>query len=610
MIGRSRTSAAAVRNTGNATASAGGVAVSGVVDTIQVGYGAPARSRYVEQVRQLAPSALVGRDAELEELAAFSIAADPAPTYVWWRAQAWTGKSALMAWFVLHPPVGVRVVSFFITARYAGQSDRIAFTDVVLEQLADLLDLPMPGYLTEATRAAHLWGLLTEAAALCLQRGERLVLVVDGLDEDRGVVAGPDAYSIAALLPTRTPAGLRVIVSGRPNPPIPADVPVAHPLRDAAAVRVLGPSSYAQVVRQDAQRELRQLLHGTQAEQDLLGLLTAAGGGLALADLADLTGWPAAQVDEHLATVSGRTFNRHRARWHPDPTVYVLGHEELQQQATREIGGARLDDYRQRLHAWADTFRVRGWPPDTPEYVLRGYVRLLSSLGDTDRMFALAVDPDRQLRLRVTSGGDYAALSEINATQTRLASDDADLCRLGRLAVHRVHLAERGASIPRALPTVWALLGRLSHAETLARSITAPDSRAWALADLARVVAAAGDLDQAAALAEQAATVAQTLIDRTSTVWAVAHAACALAGAGRTEQALALAESISGPEHYARALAGVIRAVSITGDADRAAALAERAESAARRVPRPYFRARTFVDVAKGVAATGDRARA
>ena len=44
----------------------------------------------------------------------------------------------------LHPPVGVRVVAFFITARLAAQDTREAFTEVVLEQLAELLGQDLP----------------------------------------------------------------------------------------------------------------------------------------------------------------------------------------------------------------------------------------------------------------------------------------------------------------------------------------------------------------------------------------------------------------------------------------------------------------------------------
>ena len=132
--------------------------------------------------------------------------------------------------------------------------------------------------------------------------------MVDGLDEDRGVTTGPDAHSIAALLPARPPAGLRVIVAGRPDPPIPADVPDDHPLRDPAIVRVLDGSRWAAVVKADMQRELKRLLHGNPAEQDLLGLVAAAGGGLSAGDLAELTGLPRYEIEENLNAVAGRTF--------------------------------------------------------------------------------------------------------------------------------------------------------------------------------------------------------------------------------------------------------------------------------------------------------------
>ena len=55
--------------------------------------------------------------------------------------------------------------------------------------------------LPEATREAYLLDLLAQAADACQAAGERLILVVDGLDEDRGVTTGPDAHSIAGLLP-------------------------------------------------------------------------------------------------------------------------------------------------------------------------------------------------------------------------------------------------------------------------------------------------------------------------------------------------------------------------------------------------------------------------
>lgn len=139
--------------------------------------GSVVRSAYLEQVARIAPPELRDRDAELTEPAEWCATSDDELPYRWLRALAWAGKSALMSWFVLHPPEGVRVVSFFITARLSGQSDKTAFSEVVIEQLAELLQEPLPQLLTDSTRDAHLLGLLGQAAVVCGKRGERLVLV-------------------------------------------------------------------------------------------------------------------------------------------------------------------------------------------------------------------------------------------------------------------------------------------------------------------------------------------------------------------------------------------------------------------------------------------------
>ena len=246
-----------------AHAESGGVAAYSI-GAVNVGPGRLAvRSAYRKQVGRIAPPELVGREAELRELAAYCTEPGRGP-YVWWQAPAWAGKSALMSTFVLHPPAGVRVVAFFITARLGAQDTREAFTEVVLEQLAELLEQELPS-LTAATRDAHLLRMLEQAAEACATQGERLILMVDGLDEDRGVTTGPDAHSIAALLPTDPPAGMRVVVAGRPDPPIPDDVPGWHRLRDPGIVRLLASSAYAQDIKALARQELWRLLRGTPA---------------------------------------------------------------------------------------------------------------------------------------------------------------------------------------------------------------------------------------------------------------------------------------------------------------------------------------------------------
>ena len=469
-----------------------------LVDLEPIPFLTTTRSAYLLQVARIAPEQLTGRAAELAELAAFCTA-DDERRYAYWRGPAWAGTSALMAWFVLHPPPGVRVVSFFITARFAGQNDRTAFTEVVLEQLSEVLDQP-PVPVSDATRDLRFLDLLAMAAQRCLERGERLVLVVDGLDEDRGVTAGPDSYSIAALLPARPPAGVRVIVSGRTNPPIPTDVPEQHPLRRPEVVRPLAISAFGQVVRADAHRELRQLLRGEPIEQDVLGLIVAAAGGLSQLDLAELAGWPPWQVGDYLAAVSGRTFVGQAGSWPGEGASprYALGHEELQQTAVTYFGERRLDAYRHRLYDWADGYRERGWPPETPDYLLRDYVSLLRSVDDGAALVALAVDRHRHARLLDRTGSDSAALAEIaTALRVGAARDDPDLPGQARLAIHRDFLNSRNNDLPEFLPALYVTLGQAQRGGDLLLAMTESSGRQDAARAFVYELVSAGRDDEA-----------------------------------------------------------------------------------------------------------------
>lgn len=460
-----------------------------------------ARSAYLEQVESMFPGELIGREAELAELAAFCTAPDDGPGYAWWQAPAWAGKTALLAWFVLHPPAGVRVVSFFVTARYRGQSDRTAFLEIVLEQLAELAGQPLPSSLTEAKSPGWLSRLLKDAAAVCVNRGERLVLVVDGLDEDRGVTVGPDAHSIAALLPASPPEGTRVLVAGRPDPPVPSDVPDWHPLKDARNIRSLSPSPSAEVIRGDAERELWRLLDGGPAERELLGLVAAAGGGLGERDLAELSGLPAAEVRRRLRAVSGRTFHARPTQWGSGTKAYVLAHDEIQNTAVEALAEA-LDGYHARLHAWADGYRARGWPSGTPEYLLRGYFRLLQQLRDIDRMTACATDQARLDRLLDISGGDTEALTEISTAQEAIIGlDRPELGHMVELAIAHNVIIGRNGTISAEVPAVWALLGEPVRAINFAMSLNPEGSRNDALGLVLETLIEAGELDRAEALA-------------------------------------------------------------------------------------------------------------
>ncbi|MFD1120763.1 hypothetical protein, partial [Sphaerisporangium aureirubrum] len=623
-----------VRHSGDASGGAGSYVMTGHHEGDVVLAGSPvARSVYLEQVEQIFPWKLVGREAELAELAEFCTG-DHDRGYVWWQGPAWAGKSALMASFVLDPPPGVRVVSFFITARYAGQSDRGAFLEVVTEQLAALLGQPLPPLAGEAGRQGWFGRLLKEAAHWCRDRGERLVLVVDGLDEDRGVCVGPGAHSIAALLPEVPPQGMRVVVSGRPDPPVPSDVPVRHPLRDPGIVRMLAPSPAAQVIRDAAERELDHLLYGERGERDLLGLLVAAGGGLSSSDLADLTGVAPGEVDRLLRAVSGRSFASRDSVWSSGRggRVFVLAHEELVAGARAGLGESVLAGYRERIHDWARAYGGRGWPAGTPEYLLRGYHQMLRSCGEVGWMVVLATDRVRLDRMLDVSGGDAAGLAEVAACQQAVCGQNTpDLDALVRLARVREFLADRNTHIPQGLPAVWAMLGNVLRAEALAYSITDPSGQAWALSDLATALtkmrqtehaeqvartitnpsdqtqalrglatalAEMGQTEHAEKVAHHAEQVARTITNPSDQTWALRDLATALAKMGQTEHAEQVARTITNPSDQAWALRDLATALTKMGQT-------EHAEKVARTITDPSYQARALHDLATALAEMG-----
>jgi len=393
--------------------------------------------------------------------------------------------------------------------------------------------------------------MLDTAAVFCSDRGQRLILVVDGLDEDTW--AG--VHSIAALLPARPVAGMRILVTGRHDPPVPSDVPTGHPLRDPAIERTLAASPYAQDVRREAERELKRLVRGTQVERDILGLVTAAGGGLSGRDLEELTGRQDWEIEESLHAVAGRTFARRPASGWSQPSsqaqVYVLGHEELRAAAVRFLGQGRLSEYRQRLHDWAEGYQRDRWPACTPGYLFHGYLQMLHATSDVARMVACVTDLARRDRMRDRSGGDAAAFAEIITTQDVIvAQEHPDVIAMVRLAIHRDHLINQNQDIPPHLPTVWALLGQFNRAEAMARSIPYRQ----------------GGLQTSALLSVAEAT----------------------AKAGNLDRAEAIAGSITEPVERARAVVSVAEAVAKVGDLDRAGTLIDRAEAIARSIADRY----------------------
>ena len=172
--------------------------------------------------------------------------------------------------------------------------------------------------------------------------------MLDGLDEDDvGATPSRGRPSIASLLPPSPPSGVRVIVTSRPDPGLPDDVPSDHPLR-ACAIRHLAVSPVATDLALRAKQELRDLLTGDQTGLDVVGYIAASGGGLTSSDLSALTGAPPFKLDPILRGVSGRSLQTRApadagdGKTDPAMRVYLFAHETLachRRGATRRRAG-------------------------------------------------------------------------------------------------------------------------------------------------------------------------------------------------------------------------------------------------------------------------------
>ncbi|MCX5332118.1 hypothetical protein [Streptomyces sp. NBC_00140] len=609
-----------VKDTGDGQASGpGGFVNTGVIDgNITIPPIRPAVSGYLHQVRRLAAPRFQGRQQELLAMADFCMQeeSDHAEQTSWWRwlAPAWAGKTALMTEFVLNHPPEVAVVSFFITARLAGQNTRTAFCEVVQRQLYALLEEEEPP-VTEHTRDELLLYALERAANKCAADGKRLILLVDGLDEDRSSDTEPGGHSIAALLPAEPPNGTRIMVAGRPHPPIPRDVPPEHPLRSGTINRRLDRSMHAATIRVEAENSLDELVEGGGLPLELLGLVAAAGGGLSVTDLADLARERPLRVRRALEGTVGRIFLTTPAIWSTNAgsDVYLLGHEEIQKAALEALGDSEISAYRARICVWADSYQERAWPEETPEYLLRGYPQLLRSGGEFERLSHLARDTNRHELLWRRTGSDLDALSEIStALDIHRAQAEIGFPDVGKslmLAMSRDTLHEHNNNLPTPIVIAWAILGETDRAVNLALAHPDTTHRIHALISVGISLLEAGELHGAVVFAALSAEAAQSADDLEMRSIALARYAAVLARLGEFDksnslvrEALAAAREISQMPDRVRAISCV--ASLFSSDHECLEALSGVAEEA-RSVDESVAQAKILIEVARAMVKNG-----
>ena len=550
----------------------------------------------------LAPPVLVGRNAELASLDDF---VGSGLQWRWIQADAFAGKTALLAWFALHPPGHVDVAACFLR-RTAGANSADYALDVLTRQLALLAEqrgYSPPQYLPE--RVEDLADLLEEAARACAERGRRLLVLIDGLDEYDPMTT---SFDLADWMPgaNTLPEQAMLVVASRAG----ADVHLLpeHPL--LGYVQRITTSEAATEIRHAARAELQRALTPPGGFTfPLIGCLAVAGSGLTASELCALLkrrGRDAdvGEIEVLLGSSLGRSLMRLPDADDVDPArpeaegrqVYVFAHDTLLTEA-RAILAADLTTYEDLLDEWADEYARRDWPIDTPRYLLRPHTRELARrVSDpatpssrcrmaVDQLFMVVAHHLRSLRLFERTGNPAVPDQEIVAAQHAVADTrdrsgldtDEVIFRLAVLGLRRRPLTDGKARIAAGIATVWARIGRVNAAIDLAVGIDVPEQRAPALSGVAVALAEVGQAEQAADVARQALQTAADIADPAQRVEALNGVVAALAGAGQAEQAadvarqaLQTAVGIAVSWRRAAALNGVAVALAEAGQAEEA----------------------------------------
>ncbi len=224
----------------------------------------------------------------------------------------------------------------------------------------------------------------------------------------------------------------------------------------------------------------------------LLGLLAVVTDGLFLSEIEYLTGrtgLSSSQIQDVFRRAEEGIFSCDGAVGGPD-TTYRLASEALRGEVTATLGAGQIRGYRDALHEWADECRANGWPEGTPSCLLAKYASILYENHDVGRLVKCAADAARHDLMFKVTGGDFAALAEIDTgLDELLAGDQPDLRVIVEIAIHRDELIGRGNAIPIDLPAVWVMLGRKDRAEQLLYSIKDPIRRVDAAAAMSAALA-------------------------------------------------------------------------------------------------------------------------
>lgn len=554
--------------------------------------------RYAQVVSGLAPSVLLGRTRELADLEKFALFGPGQWFGIEGAAQ--TGKTALVSTFCVTPPPNVAIVPFFVRGSQATANDRDSFLARVLPHLAHLSGLDSVTVDANAARAEDSFRKYLESAARrCLDRGITLVLLIDALDEDAYIIDRSKMKpSIAAVLPAELPPGVRIVLTARPNPPLPSDIAgtirggARHPLEDRKMWRSLDPSPHARAAFSMGDVHEFMLL---QPGKDIAAFLAASGGQLTMSDLAELSGSDVSAVDRVITTSPGRLLLPDRSG---RAVSYSLGHALITQMvlsilepklldsgapdpndnaAWNEINARVLRPWRTRINTWGKKYASRFWPDDTPQYLLDdAYVALLADDREFHSDLYSTLASDSRMRSLYDSHEEthYTTISQIRRATTRIIEgapgglSDPDLHLIAKLVAFQSNLATHKGKVPAQLPAAFGCLGKYTIASSIALSIPKASDRLEAFTELVPALLKSDQSDKALEALELAKTILQVIVDPREQSRGRHQVAVAMAQMGYIAEALSMVESVQSPATRGLIFAEMARALTAVGKMD------------------------------------------
>jgi WD40 repeat protein len=444
------------------------------------------------------------------------------------------GKSALLAaWLSRREAAGAAVPHHFIRRGEYDWDDPGKLVGSLVAQIEERFPaVRAPDTDARTHPAARLAAALARASAPELApRGERLVVLIDGLDEYDPPAGAAPADPLAAFLPHALPDGVSVLCASRPRHPYVASVEARHGevvridldeadlaaendatvrafwdlaapelgldvrFVDEAVARAGGNLQHAATLRQhlaglpaarrrapDIPRGLAALLARSwervasePAVVDGLGILCAAREALTLDELGAVAGWTG--VAPRRAFERGARELLVETRRPDGEAEYRLHHDSIRAHIAGALGAAAL-----RAHHGALAGRLATWPPPTDpaarRYALRHALIHRAEAGAWEDAWRIAGDT-AFLEAKCRALGAHEAEADVARLAERCRrSGDAALCRrfddLARALARESHWLRAAPEAVAAL--VWNRLRRFGwSADELDQELRIPD---------------------------------------------------------------------------------------------------------------------------------------